>query len=224
MINESERVEAENKEFIDAENMERNPSDSQLREKSQKDIAEFFNDNVNDIDEVLLFDQNYENAQNSILLMAPGQGKKPLPWLNYPNIDELCFPKIFGGRVFNTNNESYTSRTKSQLRRADRRSCDPTRVLFMAKEKLERECFNNVYTCLRKTKAKDGRSFTAKECTNKEFMDDIVKHNSGYPELKNVRGTPAYWENIRKVSLAMIRQIGAPTFFSDNNTRRTYMA
>lgn len=37
-----------------------------LLEKSNFDIADFFNDNNNDIDEVLLLDENFENAMNSI--------------------------------------------------------------------------------------------------------------------------------------------------------------
>lgn len=150
---------------------------------------------------------------NSILLMAPGQGKKPLPWLVHPNIDEQCFPRIFGGRAFNTNNETYTVRTKSELQRAERKSCEPTRVLYMAKRKLEHECFNNEYTNMRKTTGNDGRKFTAKDCLDKDFADNIVKHNEGYGSLKSIRGTPAYWENIGKVNMAMIRQLGPPTFF-----------
>lgn len=182
-------------------------------ERSKHDIAEFFNNNENDIDEVLLIDQNLETAENAITVIAPGQGKRPLPWLIYPNLDELCFPKTFLGQSFNTNNESYTCRTKSELRRAGRRSCVPTRVLFMAKQKIERECFSCTYTCMRRTKSKDGRAFCAKDLLNKDFMNDAVKHNDGYHFLKNVRGTPAYWESVKKVNLAMIRQIGAPTFF-----------
>lgn len=192
---------------------ERDMSIFKLLEKSKFDISEFFNNNENDIDEVLLLDENFENTMNSMLLMAPGQGKKPLPWLIQPNIDEFCFPRIFGGRSFNTNNETYTIRAKSELQRADRRSCEATRVLYLAKRKLEHECFNNVYTNMRKTTRNDGRKFTAKDCLDKDFADNIVKHNAGYRSLKSFRGTPAYWEHVRKVNMAMIRQLGAPTFF-----------
>lgn len=44
-----------------------------IAERSKHDIAEFFNNNENDIDEVLLIDQNLEIAQNAITVIAPGQ-------------------------------------------------------------------------------------------------------------------------------------------------------
>lgn len=66
---------------------------------------------------------------------------------------------------------------------------------------------------MRKTTGNDGRKFRAKDCLNKDFADNIVKYNEGYRSLKFIRGTPAHWEHIRKINLAMIRQISPPTFF-----------
>lgn len=97
-------------------------------------------------------DLNEEIAQNAVISIAPGQNKKPIPWLIYPNIDELTYPHLFNGDKFNLNNVSYTKRVISELRRADRRSCFPERVLYMAKQKQERQCLSNINVCLRKVK------------------------------------------------------------------------
>lgn len=78
-----------------------------------------------DDDDVLLMDLNEELAQNAIIAIGPGENRKPIPWLIFPNIDEVSFPKIFVGQKFNLNNVSYTKRVTSELRRADRRSCVP---------------------------------------------------------------------------------------------------
>lgn len=103
------------------------------KEASRIAVEEFFNC-ADDDEEILLIDQNLDLAQEAIYSIAPGQGKTPLPWLKYKNIDELCFPKIFAGQSFNLKNLSYTNQAKSELRRVDRRSCIPTRVLYMAKK------------------------------------------------------------------------------------------
>lgn len=153
---------------------------------------------------------NDEIAKNAIITIAPGQSKKPLPWLNYPDLDELCNPKRFGGQPFNTNNVSYGKRVKSELCRADRRSCSPTRVLFMAKLKQEKELFANMNVCLRKVK---GKTVTVENAMNPEYIDDMIKHDAGYRMLANIRTSPAYWEKIKNYSFAMIRQLGQPTFF-----------
>lgn len=54
----------------------------------------FMFDSVGD-NEVILLNLNEQLAQESVISMAPGQGKKPLPWLIHPNIDELCFFENF---------------------------------------------------------------------------------------------------------------------------------
>lgn len=119
--------------------------------RTEDEIAAFFSLNDDD-DDVLLLDLNEEIAQNAVISIAPGQNKKPIPWLIYPNIDELTYPNLFNGDKFNTNKVSYTKRVISELRRADRRSCFPERVLFMAKQKQERQCLSNINMCLRKVK------------------------------------------------------------------------
>lgn len=163
-----------------------------------------------DDDDALLFDMNEEIVKNTIISIAPGQNKKPLSWLIFPNIDELCFPKIFAGQDFNTNKLSYTKRVKSELKRADRRSSDPTRVLFMARRKQELEMFSNINVCLRKVK---GSNLTAGNVMSEDFVNDLVQHDAGYRMLANIRGTPAYWEKIKKDIFAMFRQLGRPTLF-----------
>lgn len=76
----------------------------------------------------MLIDRNKEVSKN-IQIIAPGQGKFPAPWIT-PNIDEICFPKIFVGELCKVaSNVSYTNRAKSEARRVDRRSCETKRIL-----------------------------------------------------------------------------------------------
>ena len=105
-------------------------------------------------EEVLVMDRNLQ-LDADIKVTAPGQGKKPVPWHVIEDLDELTFPTIFGGHSFNISKETkltYTDRAKSECRRRDRRSCKPTRLLYMAKKKLEKTCTASINICLRKTK------------------------------------------------------------------------
>lgn len=75
-----------------------------------------------------------EEIVNNVKIIAPGQGKMLVPWHAVEDIDELCFPKIFGGYKMDIPAFiSYSDRAKSEVRRWDRRSCIPTRLLFMAR-------------------------------------------------------------------------------------------
>ena len=56
------------------------------------------NDDFEINDEVLILDRNAEMTSN-IITIAPGQDKQPLPWHKIEHIDELCFPRIFGGNM-----------------------------------------------------------------------------------------------------------------------------
>lgn len=180
-----------------------------LNLKTKRQIEAFFSLNDDD-DDMLLLDMNEEIAKNTVLTIAPGQDKKPVPWLIYPDIHELTFPKIYAGRKFNTNNVSYTNRVKSELRRADRRACVPEHVLYMAKEKQERQCFANLNVCLRKHK---GTDINAGKLLEEGAIDNIVSHDDGFRVLANIRTSPAYWEKRKKEVNALLRQLGRPTFF-----------
>lgn len=143
----SERMLIDSNEFKDTIKMNSDSSDDEFEQpsknpqkskfKSKRQIEKFFSLNEDD-DDVLLLDLNEEIAKNAILSIAPGENKKPVPWLIYPDIHELTFPQTYGGQKFNLNKISYTKRVVSELRRADRRACTPEHVLYMAKEKQER--------------------------------------------------------------------------------------
>lgn len=106
-----------------------------------------------DDDEVMIVDRNKEAASHHIQVIAPGQNKNPVPWHMQPDIEELSFPRIYGGVPFTSVGQiSYADRAKSEARRYDRRSCVPTKVLYMAKKKLELACISNINVCLRKKK------------------------------------------------------------------------
>ncbi|GBM80454.1 ATP-dependent DNA helicase PIF1 [Araneus ventricosus] len=184
-------------------------------------IKDFLPENVNfdedsdgemEVDEeVMLIDRNKETVEN-VQVIAPGQGKLPVPWHAVTDIDELCFPKIYCGHKFKTPPKfSYADRVKFETRHRDRRACVPARLLFMAKKKLEMTCLSSINMCLRKTKATAGMK--AKDALEKNYLYNLMKLDEGYKILKQIRSSPSYWETRKKELMATIRQLGKPTFF-----------
>ena len=57
---------------------------------------------------------------------------------------------------------------------------------------------------------KPTRSFTVQ---NSEFLSQHVRNDKAYKFLKNVRGSPPYYQRTFYELLAMIRQLGTPTWF-----------
>ena len=47
----------------------------------------------------------------------------------------------------------------------------------------------------------------------KETVRSTVCEDKGYSFMKAVKGTPAYWKNFLHDVLAMVKQLGLPTFF-----------
>ena len=60
---------------------------------------------------------------------------------------------------------------------------------------------------------KPTREFTASQVQNKEFLCEHVRADKAYRFLKNVRGSPPYYQRTFYELLAMIRQLGTPTWF-----------
>ena len=57
------------------------------------------------------------------------------------------------------------------------------------------------------------RLFTASQARNPEVMQPFLRKNKAYRFLKNVRGSPPYYQHTFYELLAMIRQFGTPTWF-----------
>ncbi|KAJ8029051.1 ATP-dependent DNA helicase PIF1 [Holothuria leucospilota] len=64
-----------------------------------------------------------------------------------------------------------------------------------------------------KTKTSSGRVLTSRMLQNRKHLKELIGRDDGYHFMKNIRGTPAYWESTLKDLFAMIRQLGIPTWF-----------
>ncbi|KAJ8042024.1 hypothetical protein HOLleu_12988 [Holothuria leucospilota] len=59
----------------------------------------------------------------------------------------------------------------------------------------------------------DGKKFTAKQVLDKQFREEIINKDQGYNIFANLRNSPSYLQKRQKDLMAMIRQLGCPTYF-----------
>ena len=60
---------------------------------------------------------------------------------------------------------------------------------------------------------KPSREFTAAQATDQAILSQYVCKDKAYSFMKNIRGTPPYYQRTFYDFLAMIRQLGTPTWF-----------
>ena len=66
-------------------------------------------------------------------------------------------------------------------------------------------------------------NFTAGMFKNyKHFVEELVNKDQGFYFMNLIRGTLVYWKTFRYEVLAMIKQLGCPTFFLTLKNTRSY--
>ena len=157
-----------------------------------------------------------ENPEQ-IVSIAPAEGQKPLFIMSDPNFELMCNPDKFcyGNGGFGSKRErkiTYRKYFNARLQDIDGRFARDLDYLFVAQYIVE---------C--KQVLDDGNNFawrqkptqqlTASQVKDKSFMSDNVRSDKAYRFLKNVRGSPPYYQRTFYELLAMIRQLGTPTWF-----------
>ncbi|CEP13534.1 hypothetical protein [Parasitella parasitica] len=158
-------------------------------------------------------DHGQRKSKLKRLRLAPGEGKTPLSILRDEDIDYLAFPKIFYGHKLATT-ASYADRYRSFAKRLYRRCVErPDFLMFMDKKLQYHKLTNNVRTILRKTKSPaTGRPYIVSQVMN-ENITNLLSEDQAYKVFHGVCSSAEYWRQEKKNLMAMIRQLGIPTFF-----------
>lgn len=154
-----------------------------------------------------------DDNQDVTIIMAPGEGERPISLLFDQHLEELAFIKIHCGvaRQFHVN-LSHSEITRSEISRNDRRAVRPDYLFTALKKQQTIAIKNSITTCLRK-KTIRGVPVLACNVIQNNFIDNLVQHDDGYRVLGGIRNSPAHWESEKKKLLAMVRQFGVPSLF-----------
>ena len=183
------------------------------------------------VTDTLLQEPDIAENGEKIISFAPGEGNKPLGIFMDKDSEYLSFPTIFCGKQRPDNSKrkvpvSYSTVAKWELRCQDRRAAKSVPNIFYKLKKLQiKQIQDSACISLRKCQTK-GKKYTAGDLKSEDYLNKLVHLDEGFRVLRNLRGSPPYFEKCKKDLFAMIRQLGNPTWFcsfSAAETRWTHL-
>ena len=162
-----------------------------------------------------------EYNKNTIYCIAPGEGKKPVPLITDNKCEELAFPHLFpnGKGGFHSKRQvpiTYRKYVNARLFNCDGRFAKDINYILAMQYAIEHANVNSAINIAMRHINSDmlgGGRVTAGLLRRQSFVNKMIKSDLAYRFLKNVRGSPPYWQTMFYEALAMIRTLGTPTFF-----------
>ncbi|XP_071486145.1 uncharacterized protein [Diadema antillarum] len=159
---------------------------------------------------------------DDIICCAPCEKNSPVSLLMDESNEAKCFPVLFPTGQPTFHDTRYTEITlgrylHNRLMHVDNRFARNTEYIFFAQCIYElQQILSNVSIALRKS-SEEIDSPVSMQCSDLKDarkVREILDSNKGYKFLKQIRGTPPYWQSTQKDVLAMVRQLGKPTWFA----------
>ena len=172
-------------------------------------------ENVSGNLDTMLDDQDPEQFRT--LSFAPGKGQRPLNLFQDKDAEYLSFPTIYCGERMNTISSisskiHYSDLCKWELRNVDRRVANNIPNLFFKAKKLQiKQVAEKGSLAIKRVQTK-GNVYTASQMLDNVTQRTITNLDEGYYIFRTIRNSP-YLDMCKKDIMAMIRQLGLPTWF-----------
>ena len=158
---------------------------------------------------------------NQVFSIAPGEGNKPIPLLTDTLFEELANPDKFPyGKDGFADTERDTKLTlkyvNAHLLDQDGHFAKDIEYIFAMQYAVEhKQVRDSISIALRQTRGHQqvGRNLDAGMLKNPQHLQNLFKKDRAYTFLKNIQGSPPYWQKMFYKLLAMIRTLGIPTWF-----------
>ena len=153
----------------------------------------------------------------AIISVAPAEGQRPLFIMTDPNFEAMFNPDkfCFGSGTFSSERPrklTYRKYFNQRLLDVDGRFARDLDYLFVAQYIVEAKQVlddgNNFIW-----RQKPTRHLTASQAKDQTVLSQCVRKDKAYRFMKNIRGSPPYYQRTFYDLLAMIRQLGTPTWF-----------
>ena len=151
------------------------------------------------------------------MCVAPAEGEKPLNIMTDVDFEAMSNPDKFpySTGTFSSKRPrklTYRKYFNQRLLDVDGRFARDLDYLFVAQYICEakqiRDDGNNFAM-----RQKPSRQFTAAQAKSQEILSQFMRNDKAYSFMKNIRGSPPYYQRVFYDLLAMIRQLGTPTWF-----------
>ena len=164
----------------------------------------------------------FENLENQIYQCAPGENNIPKYILLDNDLEVLVFPDLFpyGSGGFHSANRKVKLLIRKYFQQCllnvDSRFAQNIEYLFLctvySRHITNREwCYLAIM--LSQGRTLGGHKITAGQLWNQAALEQLVRNEQAYKFLKNVRGSPAYWQDQFYDVLAMLWTLSIPTWF-----------
>ena len=153
----------------------------------------------------------------AIISVAPAEGQRPLSIMRDPNFEAMFNPDkfCFGSGTFSSERPrklTYRKYFNQRLLDIDGRFARDLDYLFVAQYIVEAKQIlddgNNFIW-----RKKPARHLTASQAEDQAVLNQCVRNDKAYRFMKNIRGSPPHYQRTFYDLLAMIRQLGTPTWF-----------
>ena len=159
---------------------------------------------------------------NQVFSIAPGEGNKLIPLLTDTLFEELANPDKFpygsGGFADIERDTKLTLRkyVNARLLDQDGHFARDIEYIFARQYAVEhKQVRDSISIALRQTRGHQqvGRNLDAGMLKNPQHLQTLFKKDRAYTFLKNIHGSPPYWQKMFYELLAMIQTLGIPTWF-----------
>ena len=154
---------------------------------------------------------------NEILDIAPGQNKHPVSFMTDMHCEELAFPVLFPNGRFGYTAERSVNLSPSKyfnvrlLHHSGRFAMNPEYLFFAQFIIEQKKVSDSINIALSKIR---GQSLTASDLrSNVQRLQNLVFQDQAYLFLRHVPGSPPYWQKFMYEVVAMVKQLGIPTWF-----------
>ena len=155
--------------------------------------------------------------QSEVLTIAPGEGKQPMSILNDQYCEELAHPHLFPTGNFgykierNVKLSPFKYFNQRLLNYKQKFASDADYIFFALSVMQQLNLNSQINIAMKKVSS---NSLTAGMLSNNfsETIKSFIAKDEGFNFMNPIKGTPAYWKRFLFEVLAMVKQLGLPTY------------
>ena len=154
---------------------------------------------------------------NEIYNIAPGENKHPVSLMTDHQCEELAFPNLFpkGRFGFTSERDIKLSPVKyfnARLLNCSGRFATNPEYLFFAQFIIEQKKVSDSISVAMK-KICSHQITAASIRTEKQSLQNLICKDQAYLFMRQIPGSPPYWQRFMFEVVAMVKQLGIPTWF-----------
>ncbi|KAL9977715.1 hypothetical protein ACROYT_G015152 [Oculina patagonica] len=154
---------------------------------------------------------------NEIFNIAPGENKHPVSMMTDRFCEELAFPVLFPKGQYGYKMDRKEKLTPVKyfnawlLHYTGRFAMNPEYLFFAQFIIEQKKVSDSINIALKKL---HGQPVTALQLkSNQQYVKNLIFKDQAYLFLRNIPGSPPYWQKFMFEVLSMVQQLGIPTWF-----------